>query len=338
MAAPDPASLASSATVPKATSCGRCSTTSATRRSAGVSAGPHSVMRPATSIGRPAYAARLLAGTVVPALERVSVPSAAAPLRRWPRLASLARSERTDCRHAHAGFAPPAHPVVRQRQLGRGPPERAGRVVGGQRRPRPRLRDDRWTAAAVGALPRPVRRRLRGAAGVGRHRRQRRWRWPRCSDRRRPWSAPRAPHQRRRDRRARADPRRQADRRARRRTASSGPSRWRPSPTRSASSTTPSRASSRSPSRPSSARSTRPTRSARLADVAHRHGMTVHMDGARIANAAAALGVGRAVVHGRRRRRRDLLRRHEERDDVRRGGRLPRPRAGPVAPGSCASR
>ena len=67
-----------------------------------------------------------------------------------------------------------------------------------------------------------------------------------------------------------------------------------------------------------------------LADMAHRYGMSVHLDGARIANAAAALAVGRPVVHGRRRRRRDVLRRHQERDDVRRGRRLPRPDLGPA--------
>ncbi len=72
---------------------------------------------------------------------------------------------------------------------------------------------------------------------------------------------------------------------------------------------------------------------AAIVDIAHRHGMKVHLDGARLANAAAALGVdvrrftvdvGVDVL---------TLRRHQERDDVRRGGRLPRSRArahGPV--------
>ena len=54
--------------------------------------------------------------------------------------------------------------------------------------------------------------------------------------------------------------------------------------------TTPSRASCRSPRAPSSARCTPPTRSPRCATTAHRLGMLVHMDGARIANATAALG------------------------------------------------
>ena len=98
-------------------------------------------------------------------------------------------------------------------------------------------------------------------------------------------------------------------------------------PTPSATPTTRSRRSCRSPSRPSSARCTPPTRSAAICDAAHRHGMRVHMDGARIANAvAAAGGIGRRAAgdDGRRRRRRDVVRRHQERDARRRGGGVPR--------------
>ena len=95
------------------------------------------------------------------------------------------------------------------------------------------------------------------------------------------------------------------------------------------------------PERPSSARSTPPTRSPRSATPRTGMGMLVHMDGARIANATAALGGdarGAAVVHGRRRRRRAHLRRHEERPARRRGRRLPQPRARRRRGRSCASR
>ena len=58
-----------------------------------------------------------------------------------------------------------------------------------------------------------------------------------------------------------------------------------------ATSTTCSRASSRSPRRPSSAPSTRPTRSARSPTRRTRSACYLHVDGARLANAAAALDV-----------------------------------------------
>ena len=71
-----------------------------------------------------------------------------------------------------------------------------------------------------------------------------------------------------------------------------------------------------------------PDEVAALAEVAHRHGMVLHMDGARLANAAAALGGDVRVLHRRRRRRRAHLRRHQERHGLRRGGGLPGARAG----------
>ena len=77
---------------------------------------------------------------------------------------------------------------------------------------------------------------------------------------------------------------------------------------------------------------------AALVEVAHRHGMKVHLDGARIANAAAALGGDVRPFTVDVGRRRAHLRRHQERDDVRRGGRLPRPRARAHGRSSCASR
>ena len=59
----------------------------------------------------------------------------------------------------------------------------------------------------------------------------------------------------------------------------------------SATSTPPSRGWSRSPTRPSSAPSTRPAEVRAIADAAHARGLLLHVDGARIANAAAAQGV-----------------------------------------------
>ena len=50
-----------------------------------------------------------------------------------------------------------------------------------------------------------------------------------------------------------------------------------------------------------------------LGEHAHAHGMLFHIDGSRLANAAASLGVRAAGDHGRRRRRRRLARRHEDR-------------------------
>ena len=59
---------------------------------------------------------------------------------------------------------------------------------------------------------------------------------------------------------------------------------------RSATSTPSSRGSCRSRSAPSSAPCTRSTSSRALADLAHGSGLLLHVDGARLANAAAALG------------------------------------------------
>ena len=75
-----------------------------------------------------------------------------------------------------------------------------------------------------------------------------------------------------------------------------------------------------------------------LAHFAHSRGLLLHVDGARLANAAAALERAAARDHDRRRRRRGLLRRDEERARARRGGRVLR--SGPRRRGSptCASR
>ena len=70
-----------------------------------------------------------------------------------------------------------------------------------------------------------------------------------------------------------------------------------------------------------------PRRDRAIADAAHRLGMLLHVDGARLANAAAALGVPPRRADHRRRRRRRLLRRHQERAPVRRRGRFLPPRA-----------
>ena len=54
-----------------------------------------------------------------------------------------------------------------------------------------------------------------------------------------------------------------------------------------------------------------------LCEHAHALGMRVHMDGARVSNAAATLGRAAPGVHHRRRRRRAVVRRHEERPAAR---------------------
>ncbi len=74
-----------------------------------------------------------------------------------------------------------------------------------------------------------------------------------------------------------------------------------------------------------------------IADHAHERGMVLHMDGSRIANAAAALGAQSARVHDRRRRRHPEPRRHQERAAVRRGRRRAQPGCGDMASSSCAS-
>ena len=80
---------------------------------------------------------------------------------------------------------------------------------------------------------------------------------------------------------------------------------------------------------------------AALCDAAHRLGMVVHMDGARIANATAALG---GTVAALRSFTVDAgvdvlsLRRHQGRAGRRRGRRLPRPGTGQTRPSTCASR
>ena len=100
----------------------------------------------------------------------------------------------------------------------------------------------------------------------------------------------RAP-ERRRGRRARGDGRDQAaDRADARRQAHAGAGRTRGS-CGSATSTSCSPASCRSRSRPSSGRCTRSRSCARSRDHAHAHGMLFHIDGSRLANAAASLDV-----------------------------------------------
>ena len=98
-----------------------------------------------------------------------------------------------------------------------------------------------------------------------------------------------------------------------------------------ATSTARSRWPSRSPRPPNSAPPTPPTRSGRSPTTSTRSGMRLHLDGARIANAAASLDLplrafttdaGVDVLS---------LRRHQERPAVRRGRR--RAAAGGVAPG-----
>ena len=65
-----------------------------------------------------------------------------------------------------------------------------------------------------------------------------------------------------------------------------------------------------------------------IADHVHARGMKLHVDGARISNAAAALDAAAAGLHHGRRRRHPQLRRHEERAAARRGGRRPEPGCG----------
>ncbi len=67
-------------------------------------------------------------------------------------------------------------------------------------------------------------------------------------------------------------------------------------------------------------------------------GLRVHMDGARFANAVAALGVPPARALPRRRRRRPLPGRHQERHGGGRGGGLLRPGAGRASSSTAASR
>ena len=73
-----------------------------------------------------------------------------------------------------------------------------------------------------------------------------------------------------------------------------------------------------------------------IADHIHPLGMRLHVDGSRIANAAATLGCRSADVHHRRRRRHPVLRRHQERAGRRRGGRRAATRMPPPAWTSCA--
>ena len=82
---------------------------------------------------------------------------------------------------------------------------------------------------------------------------------------------------------------------------------------------------------------------AALAEWAHAHGMLVHLDGARIANAAAVARRGLRCVRPGGRRRRGLLRRHQERGPRCRGGHhLPgrgrRRRCGSSASSRCSCR
>ena len=107
----------------------------------------------------------------------------------------------------------------------------------------------------------------------------------------------RRPHARRRVRRARAPRRGQAA--DRRRTAHGkldGRRRSGAGRRGAATSTSRSRGSSRSPSRPSSAPSTRSRRPRAIADAAHERGMYLHVDGARLANAAASLELPLAAL------------------------------------------
>ena len=64
-----------------------------------------------------------------------------------------------------------------------------------------------------------------------------------------------------------------------------------------------------------------------VCDHAHELGMVVHLDGARLANAAAALDVPLRAFTTDAGRGRAVLRRHQERADVRRGRRGAQPRA-----------
>ena len=79
----------------------------------------------------------------------------------------------------------------------------------------------------------------------------------------------------------------------------------------------------------------RRTRSGRSPIMRTPAGMRLHVDGSRIANAAAALDAAAAGVHHRRRRGRAQLRRHQERPDVRRGRRRAQPEAAPTGCSTC---
>ena len=72
----------------------------------------------------------------------------------------------------------------------------------------------------------------------------------------------------------------------------------------------------------------RPDEIAALADVAHRHDLFLHLDGARLANAAAALGADVRAFTTRGRSRRAHLRRDQGGRHVRRSGGVPPPRSG----------
>ena len=108
------------------------------------------------------------------------------------------------------------------------------------------------------------------------------------------------PHRGGRGRRARAVLRRRQDRDCRHAAgeadAGGGRRAWRRS---AAACITSSRARCRSRRRPSSAPSTPSSEIAALADVARRHGLKVHMDGARFANAVASLGCAPADLSWR---------------------------------------
>ena len=182
---------------------------------------------------------------------------------------------------------PPARSFASDNSAGVHPSVMAA-LVGGQRRPRPRLRrrplDRRrpWPASATCSAC-----RLRGAARVGRHRRQRRGAGHDARPAQAVVCTEGAHINVDETRRARAHhsapssstcptedgklaPRAGGGPRARARRRAPRPARRRVD----------------HPVDRAAARSTRPTRSPRCADVAHRHGMTVHIDGARIANAA----------------------------------------------------
>ena len=97
---------------------------------------------------------------------------------------------------------------------------------------------------------------------------------------------------------------------------------------RSATSTPSSRGSSRSASRTELGTVYTADEIRALADVAHAHGLLLHVDGARLANAAAALGADAARAHDRRRRRRRSRFGGTKAGAARRrGGRLPARRA-----------
>ncbi len=148
------------------------------------------------------------------------------------------------------------------------------------------------------------------------------WGCSRCSALRGGDLCRRRPHQRRRVRRARAVPRAASCWPSPRRTASSRPSWWRRRPAASATSTTCSPGWCRSPKPPRSAPCYRVEEVAALAEWAHRRGMWLHLDGARLANAAGLLGVGLGAFGSARRGRRAVLRGHQERRHGGRGGGL----------------